>query len=159
VSYPVTTNAEQLAEAGGTLKNDVNGGTLHLFTADSAPPSPFSVPGDFTEPVYPGYAPVVVPAWAGPFNDVNQLAALSMPGVDFYGPADGGGPTILGCYYLANPGSGSGSGSGSAAGRLVFSALFDNPVPLTNDLYQLIVSAQITVSGSGWVSTQGSVLP
>jgi hypothetical protein len=149
MSAPTLTFAEELNEANGTLTTDLNGGTLHLYTAVSPPLHKSSIAADFTEAVYTGYAPKVVATWSAAFRDLNGDATLSMPSQNFVGPAAGGGPTVLGCYYLS-------SGNSTI---LSWAAAFDTPVSLLDALTLLQVTAQIGPSGGGWVSTEGSVLP
>jgi hypothetical protein len=158
MAYPVLTFGEQLSLANGTLAADLAGATLHLFTAVSSPLSINSLPTDFTEPVYTGYSPLAPGAWSVAYRDLNGQAALTMPMQTFYGPANGGGPTILGVYLLAGSGSGSG-GSGGTSPRLIAAAQFDNPFPLVDALTQLGVNWQMGPAGNGWVTTEGSSLP
>jgi hypothetical protein len=149
MSFPVISFGEQIRDVQGTLTTDLNGGSLHLFTAVAPPLSPNSALADFTEAAYVGYAALVVATWSAGFRDLNGQGAVAMPSQNFVGPVAGGGPTILGCYYTA-------SGVGTP---LVWAAMFDQPFPLTDNLALLVVSAQISAALSGWVSTEGSVLP
>ena len=97
---------------------------VHLFTAGPAPITPDSVPGDFTEATFAGYAAVALTLpLLGPINaDSNDLGVHNE--ADFLGGAVvAPGETILG-YWIDEA---------ATAGTILYAAeTFDTPIPITS---------------------------
>lgn len=77
--------------------------TVHLFTAGPQPISGTSVPGDFTEATFSGYAAVTLSGFLGPINLPSNDGRGVHQEADFLAGAGAGPPgqSILG-YWLDN---------------------------------------------------------
>jgi hypothetical protein len=149
VALPVLNIQEEFSLANGTLKTDLTGATLHLYTSVNPPLSRDSVIADFSEPTYTGYTAPTLPTPSGPYLDINGDYMLVLASENFVGPTAGGGPMIAGCFVQ----------SAATGTPLIFGAEFDNVVNLLDDLHVLVITGQLGPIGNGWVSTEGSTLP
>jgi hypothetical protein len=97
---------------------------VKLFTAASANPSPNSVPTDFTEATFAGYAGLALTLpLVGPINLLPQTVG-SHNEVDFIaGAVVAPGETILGYYVVDN---------NAAPTKVYLSELFQSPIPIVN---------------------------
>lgn len=148
MSLPVINHLYQVTMVQNAIAQFA-GGFLHLYIAIAGQPNRDTTVSEFTEATYPGYAPLQIPAWSGPYRDVNGDQILIAPSQNFVGPAAGGGPTIQGCWYSL----------AASGGPLAWCAPLDTPAPLVDASRILVLNCQIDPTGNGWVSMEGSVLP
>lgn len=130
----VQTQANKSAQLTAKKAGDLAAATVHLFTNDINPTAG-SVVGDFTEPVYAGYAGQPVAGWtANELEADGTVSTVATTVLSFTGPAAGGGPTVYG-YYVLSAGGGT---------PLIYAARFVEPFGLVNDLKTLDVVPTFT---------------
>lgn len=81
----------------------LNGAVLRLYTNDFTP-APTSVPGDFTEATFVGYAGVTPLVWTAPVNN-DSTGMLSMVQGNFVGGAIVAPGEIVRGYWIENAGA------------------------------------------------------
>jgi len=103
----------------GLVRTELAGSKMKLFQAISAPLSPSTVIGDFTEADYEGYVEKTIANWLNPYLDPVGGASIQSGTQQFdYDPLPGVTNVILG-FYVTN-----------AGGDLIIAGTFANPIPM-----------------------------
>lgn len=95
-------------------------GEIHLFTATSGPITRASLPAQFTEAAFTGYAAVATTGGGSIVNLPSGDGQGIINTANFVCTTTGAGESILG-YWVQD-----------AAGNLILAELFANPVPIVN---------------------------